>query len=98
MTARQKLSLALIRRGSQKDYPELAYIAATDKLLRLILEISEIDEFYPGEETIRENILKIKEETIEKANEIIVKYALKKGYEKLDVVRGDTFVINRKIN
>jgi len=97
LTARQKLSLALIRRSSQKDYAELAYIVATDKLLRLILEISEIDEFYPGEETIRENILKIKEETIEKANEIIVKYALKKGYEKLDVVRGDTFVCETNI-
>src|SRR5207253_2939659 len=92
--------LAAVRLGCNLDYDKLQDLAENHRRLRQIMGIGD----WQAEEVdfdwrrIEDNVIKLRPETLEKLNELIVGAGHALEPKALDSVRGDTFVVETNIH
>jgi len=92
--------LAAVRLGCNLDYDKLQDLAENHRKLRQIMGIGD----WQGEAVdfdwrrIEDNLIKLRPETLKKINDLIVKAGHELNPKAIEVVRGDTFVVETNIH
>jgi IS5 family transposase len=95
----QILVLAAVRLGCDLDYDKLQDLAEQHRALRQIMGIGDWDEQVSFDwRRIRDNVTKIRPETIEKINHLIVEAGHKVAPQAVQTVRADSFVVETNIH
>jgi len=95
----QILVLAAVRLGCDLDYDKLQDLAEQHRALRQIMGIGDWDEQATFDwRRIRDNITKIRPETIEKISHLIVDAGHKLAPQAAETVRADSFVVQANIH
>ena len=95
----QILVLAAVRLGCDLDYDKLQDLAEQHRALRQIMGIGDWDERVSFDwRRIRDNVTKIRPETIEKINHLIVEAGHKLAPQAVQTVRADSFVVQTNIH
>ena len=92
MDAWRALVLLALRTGLNFDYNMLTDLANNHEVLRRFMGVSLTEDFHPSRSAIHDNIMLLREETIEQVNDALVEIGVKKNFEDGRVVRGDSFV------
>ena len=92
------LVLASIRLGSEMDYDLLANLASNHRTLRQMMMISDWDNKSFSRSAVHENLYKIKPETIQKIDDLIIIEGHELSDDPLKRVRGDSFVMQKNIH
>lgn len=99
------LVLAAVRLGCNLDYDKLQNLAEEHRALRRMMGIGVWEEYQDDEKqqkfhwtTIRDNVSRLRPETIQKINEAVVAAGHTLVPESIKVVRGDSFVVETNIH
>jgi hypothetical protein len=98
MTLWQILVLASVRLGCNFTYDQLQDLAENHRALLQIMQVGSWEEASFDWRRIRDNICKVRAETIEKINELIVAEGHRLAPEAAEQVRGDSFVADTNIH
>ncbi len=91
--------LAAVRLGCNFDYDRLQDLAEQHRTLRLMMGIGDWDERTDFDwRRIRDNLCLLRPQTLEKINHLIVAAGHELMPEAIEVVRGDTFVVETNIH
>lgn len=91
--------LAAARLGCNLDYDKLQDLAENHRSLRNIMGIGDWQDQVDFDwRRIEDNVLKLQPETLRKINELIVKAGHKLQPKAVEVVRGDTFLVETNIH
>jgi len=95
----QILVLAAVRLGCDLDYDKLQDLAEQHRALRQIMGIGDWDEQTTFDwRRIQENLNKIRPETVEKLNQLIVGAGHELAPEAVETVRVDSFVVETNVH
>jgi len=95
----QILVLAAVRLGCNLDYDKLQDLAEQHRALRQIMGIGDWDQQITFDwRRIRDNVTKIRPETIETINHLIVEAGHKLAPQAVQTVRADSFVVETNIH
>jgi IS5 family transposase len=95
----QILVLAAVRLGCDLDYDELQDLAEQHRALRQIMGIGDWDDHVTFDwRRIRDNLTKIRPETIERVNHLVVAAGHELAPHAAETVRADSFVVQTNIH
>lgn len=95
----QILVLAAVRLGCDLDYDELQDLAEQHRALRQIMGIGDWDDHVTFDwRRIRDNLTKIRPETIERINHLVVAAGHELAPHAAETVRADSFVVQTNIH
>ncbi|MHC4094134.1 MAG: ISNCY family transposase [Planctomycetota bacterium] len=95
----QILVLAAVRLGCDLDYDKLQDLAEQHRALRQIMGIGDWDEHVTFDwRRIRDNLTKIRPETLERINHLVVDGGHELAPEAAETVRADSFVVQTNIH
>ena len=94
----QILVLAAVKAGCNFTYDELQDLAENHRKLRPMMQVGEWDDESFNWQRIRDNLCRLRPETIEKINHLIVAEGHRLEPEAAEAVRGDSFVCETNIH
>ena len=94
----QILVLAAVRLGCNFTYDELQNLAENHRVLLQIMQVGSWEEASFDWRRIRDNIRKVRPETIEKINQLIVDEGHRLVPDAVEQIRGDSFVCDANIH
>lgn len=97
MSAEQVLRALLIKQMNDFSYEELAFHLADSGCYRRFCRIG-IGDKSPDATTLQKNIKRVRPETVEAINRMVILYARDKEVEAGDRIRGDTTVVETNIH
>ncbi len=97
MSGEQVLRVALLKQMQGFSYEQLAFHLADSPTFRAFCRIGLLDQA-PKKSTLADNIKRVKPETLEQVNQLIIGHAKKKGVENGKKVRIDSTVIDSNIH
>ena len=98
MTYWQILVLAAVKAGCDFTYDEMHDLAENHRKLRAMMQVGDWDEESFNWRRIRDNVCRLRPETIEKINYLIVGEGHRLEPEAAEAVRGDSFVCETNIH
>ena len=98
MTYWQILVLAAAKAGCNFTYDELHDLAENHRTLRTMMQVGGWDDESFNWQRIRDNLCRIRPETVEKINHLIVGEGHRLDPEAIETVRGDSFVCETNIH
>lgn len=98
LTLWQVLVLASVRLGTNVTYDRLHYLSGNDRNLRAMMQVGDWSDESFTWRRIRDNICRVRVETIEKINQLIVEEGHRLRPEAAEYVRGDSFVVETNIH
>src|SRR5208337_3573910 len=91
--------LAGVRLGCNLDYDKLQDLAENHRRLRQIMGIGDWQEEVDFDwRRIEDNLIKLRPETLQKVNDLIVRAGHELEPQAIEAVRGDTFVVETNIH
>lgn len=97
MTGEQALRALIVKQMNEFSYDELAFALTDSQTYRSFCGYGALDEV-PGRSTLQENLKKIRPETMEAVNRVLLKVAAKKKIEKGQKARIDSTVVESNIH
>ena len=98
LTLWQIFVLSAVRLGANLTYDHLQYLSGNDRNLRAMMQVGDWNEGSFNWRRIRDNVCRVKPETIEKINELVVAEGHRLHPAAAEYVRGDTFVAQTNIH
>lgn len=97
LTSRQVLRIGLLKRLRKLSYRDLAFALSDSRSARRFCEIG-LGTPSPKKSALRDNVAKIRAETWERINGVVVRHAKQAGVETGERVRGDCTVVESNIH
>jgi len=97
LTARQVLRIALLKRMRKLSYRDLEFTLSDSRSARTSCALG-LDKPSPKKSALRDNVAKIRAETWELINGVLVRHAQAAGVEDGDRVRGDCTVVESNVH
>lgn len=98
MSGEQMLRVLVIKQMNQYSYEDLHFHLVDSRSYRTFCRLGELDREVPSRSTLAENVKKVRPETLEKVNRLLLKRAKRDGVEKGRKVRIDSTVSETNIH
>ena len=98
LTLWQVMVLGCVRLGTNITYDHMHYLATNDRKLRAMMQVGQWSEASFTWHRIRDNVCRVRVETLEQINALVIAEGHRLRPEAAEYVRGDTFVAQTNVH